>query len=782
MNDHALKVLEYNDLLSCLAGCAHSEPGSHLALRLLPCPDRQSVVADLALTQEALHLLEIEDVNLSEVQNTTAVLDRLRAEGSVLGSDDLMILLSNQKSVGTVRRTLREFAGALPGLSSLVQGMASFPEWERWVGRSFTESGEMMDNAGPELARVRRELRSARDTVLDRLEKFRTQDSAAKVIRDDYVTIRNGRYVLPVKPEYHRAFKGIVQSRSQSGQTLFVEPLFAVDLNNRLTGARVQEEKEIHRILARMSADAREVRESMASNLELLARLDLVLAKGRLGRKLDGIIPQPADETELVDARHPLLVLSPETECVPVSLGIGGASTALVITGPNTGGKTITLKTVGLLTLMAQSGIPIPAAEGTRMRVFSRVFADIGDEQSLSQNLSTFSAHMKVVSRILSHADHDTLVLLDELGAGTDPQEGSALGVALLEALGKKGTCVVVTTHHNLLKEFAYRAAYAKNASTVFDPESLKPTFRIKVGLPGRSHALKIAGQLGVDRNIIARAQEIMGTGAVRADELLGRLSEEVDREARARASAERISARLEADRDRLRIRRKAAQEKAEKIQEEARREASDFIRDLTRRGKDILKGLKDDPGSGRKGFPEKIREMRSEVMERLPPPAAVAPSGKPVSVGGRVEVMPLGIKATVTALLPGGKEAEVLSGEIRMRAPLRRLFMLEDGEGQSSSGIDQPPPVGYEGEGGLPVELNLLGFTVEDALESVDKVLDRSLMEPGYQLRIVHGKGSGALRKAITASLRDDPRVLKFGVAPREAGGAGVTVVELKT
>ncbi|NOY87682.1 MAG: endonuclease MutS2 [Deltaproteobacteria bacterium] len=781
MDDHALKVLEYKDLLSYLAGCAHSEPGSHLALRLLPHLDKQSAAADLSLTREILHLLDIGDINLSGVRNTAPILDRLRAEGSVLGPDDLMILLNNQKAVGSASQTVREFAGDLPGLSSLVQGMVSFSEWERWVDRSFTQSGEMLDNAGSELARARRELRSARDTIIGKLETFKTEDRMAKVIRDDYMTIRNGRYVLPVKPEYHRAFQGVIQSRSQSGQTLFVEPLFAVDLNNRLAGAKMREDEEIHRVLARMSADARGFRESMVSNLELLARLDLALAKGRLGRKLDGTIPQLDDETDLVEARHPLLVLNPDTECVPISLGIGGASTALVITGPNTGGKTITLKTIGLLTLMAQSGIPVPVAEGTRMRVFSRVFADIGDEQSLSQNLSTFSAHIKVVSQILSHADHDTLVLLDELGAGTDPQEGSALGMALLEALGKKRTCVVVTTHHNLLKEFAYRASYAKNASTVFDAESLQPTFQIKIGLPGRSHALKIAGRLGVDQKIITRAQEIMGTGAVRADELLGRLSEEVDREAKARASAERIMARLEAEKDRFRIRREGAKENIKKIQEEARKDASAFIRDLARQGKELLKGLKDDPGTGGREFPERIREMKSEVMNRLPPPAIRMSSGKPVSVGGRIEVIPLGIQAQVTALLPGGKEAEVLSGGIRMRVPLQRLSTLEDGGDEPSSGTDRPAIIGYEGEGSLPVELNLLGFTVEEALESVDRVLDRSLMEPGYQLRIIHGKGSGALRKAITESLRDDPRVLKFESAPQEAGGAGVTVVELK-
>ena len=782
MDDHALNVLEYKNLLSCLAGLAHSEPGADLALGLLPHVDLESVVADLSVTREALHLLETGDVNLSGVRNTASILDHLRAEGSVLAPEDLMTLLDNQKAVGSSRRAVRDASGDLPGLSFLVQGMESFPEWERWVARSFSESGEMLDNASRELSEVRRKLRSARSAVIGQLEAFRAREDVSRILRDDFLTQRNSRYVLPVKPEYHRAFKGVVQSTSQSGQTLFVEPLFAVDLNNRLTEAKLKEEEEIQRVLALMSAAARAVRESMISNLDLLARLDLILAKGRLGRDLKGIIPVLDDrETELVEARHPLLALNADIECIPVSLSVGGASTALVITGPNTGGKTITLKTIGLLTLMAQSGIPVPAAEGTRIRVFSRVFADIGDEQSLSQNLSTFSAHMAVVSGILSHADGETLVLLDELGAGTDPQEGSALGVALMEALGKRKTCVVVTTHHNLLKEFAFRASYATNASTVFDQESLQPTFRIKQGLPGRSHALKIALRLGVEGEIIERAREIMGTGAVKADELLGRLSEEVDRESRARASAERITAHLEAEKDRFRIRREEAGEKMKMARDEVRREAAALIRDLERQGKDLLKGLQENPGRNRRAFPDRIREMETEVTRRLPPPPSREPSGRPVSVGGHVEVMPLGVQGHVPAILPGGKEAEILSGGVRMRVPLRRLCSLEEDENRQPSGMDRTGTVGYEGSTDFPVELNLLGFTVEEALESMDRVLDRSVLEPATRLRIIHGKGTGALRRAIVGSLRDDPRVLRFGSAPLEAGGAGVTVVELK-
>lgn len=782
MNTHTLTVLEYRELTSHLADCAQSRPARQLAEGLLPETSAERVVRELSLTGEASRLLEQVDLDLSDVRDSAAVLTNLRVEGYVLQPGDLLVLLANQKAVGKAKKALRENGNGLAALKSIVRKMSTFRDWEEWVSRSISEEGEVLDSASPELAKARGDLRKARGSVVKRLEKYITKGSVAKVLQENYVTLRNGRYVIPAKLEYHRVFEGIVQDSSQSGQTLFVEPLFAVDLNNRFIRLKGHEEEQVRKVLARMSSAARDIRDELLNNLELLALLDLVLAKARLGRKLEGVIPGLDEETiDIVDARHPLLVLRSDVECIPIDLSVGGTIPTLVITGPNTGGKTVALKTIGLLTLMVQSGIPIPVGEGSKVRVFAQVFADIGDEQSLAQNLSTFSAHMSIVSDILKRSDTGTLVLLDELGAGTDPQEGSALGVAILEVLHEKGGCTVVTTHHNLLKEFAYRAPYAGNASTIFDLETLEPTYRMRSGLPGRSHALEVAGRLGVDKAVLNIAKEVIGSGAVRVDELLGRLSEELDRETRARVQAEKVSSQLDAERERLRIRQEKVREEVRRTREEARREAKTFMIDLKRKGKALLKEVKKSKVVDHGILADKITAMETDLDRRLPPTPGRKSDGGPVRPGQKVKILPLDIEGQVVTIFSEGKEAEVQSKDVRVRVPVSKLSALK-GEMDDGLSFDRgSTKVAYEGEAGVPVEINLLGCSVDEALQSVDTVLDRSLLGSARELRIVHGKGTGALRQAIMSALRDDPRVRRYQTAALNEGGAGVTVVELK-
>lgn len=782
MDHHALTVLEYRELLSHVALCAHSEPGAELVKNLLPYRDVDQVSSALGLTSEAMALLQLADPDLSAVCDISSALKALDIEGAILAPEDLLGILGNQAAVGVVKAAFRTLGQEAAGLSKIVQRMTRFQDWEDWVRSSISETGEVLDAASKALARCRGELRSTRDNVIRKLEGFCDRPSVIKVLQDGYITQRNGRYVIPARPEYHRVFEGVVQDTSQSGQTLFVEPLFAVDLNNRFAKAKIQEENEIRNALAAMSSAAREVREELSENLKLLAQLDLVLAKGRFGKGLDGVIPVIDDErTVLRKARHPLLELRKEGKCVPVDLGLDTESRVLVITGPNTGGKTVALKTFGLMTLMVQTGIPIPADSSSRIRLFSSLFADIGDEQSLTQNLSTFSAHISIIADILDNADGNTLILLDELGAGTDPQEGSALGVALLEAFHEKGAWAVVTTHHNLLKEFAFRAPYARNASAVFDQETLLPTYEIRMDMPGRSHALEIANRLGIGDGVVGRARKIMGTGAARVDELLGRLSEELVREAQARSRAEEVADRLEVEEERLRVRQTRIKDEEGRIKEEARREAVNLIRELNRKAKGLLRDMKKDPDSAPARLREEVAEMEREVSRRMPLPAVRKGLGGPVREGQEVEVAPLGVTGTVLALVSEGKEAEVQSGGIRMRLPLDHLTPREGkGEAGNRDAAGRLSTL-YLGDRDVPAEINLLGFTVDEALRSVDKVLDRSLIGTSRNLRIVHGKGTGALRRAILDSLNGDPRVLACRQAPQEEGGAGVTIVELK-
>ena len=779
MNEHTLIVLEYRETLSRLALHAQSEPGRSLARTVMPRTKKDDVLRECDNTQQAFTLLENSPPDLGSVNHTIDILDRLAVTGTVLEPLDLLALLQNQLAVRYARASVRDSELNLPALKSLVDGMVGIPDWERWVEKSISPKGEVLDIASPDLARARKELRSCRSTATGKLEEFIRGRTVGKVIQEQYVTLRNGRFVVPAKPEYHRAFEGVVQDTSQSGQTIFVEPLFAVQLNNQFTVAKAREEEEVRKVLARMSDEAAMSRHEMAANLGMLAELDLVLAKARFGVKLDGIIPGLDDDRAvLAHARHPHLVLEPGIHCVPIDIEIGGASSTLVITGPNTGGKTVALKTLGLLTLMVQSGIPVPVSDESRFRVFGNIFADIGDEQSLSQNLSTFSGHMKVIAGILENADETTLVLLDELGAGTDPQEGSALSIALLEVLHEKQACTVITTHHNLLKEFAYRAPFASNASTVFDSTSLEPTYRLRLGAPGRSHALEVARGLGIDSTVISRAKEVMGSGAVQVDDLLGRLTEEVDRESVARVKAESMTQELEVQRQDLETARSDLIKQAREARNSARREARALVRDIERRGKEIINRMKQTGDQAKPLLRNSVRQAEAEIEKRFPAPPPRKGQG-PIIQGKEVYVLSLGVRGSVTELLAGGREAEVLSGGIRMKVSVDDLAPA--GDENTAAGPVGTGKISYDGSSDAPLEINLVGVKVDDALHSLDKALDRSLLGPGRILRVVHGKGTGALKKAVSGALKGDPRVLAFGPAPLNEGGAGVTIVELK-
>ena len=395
------------------------------------------------------------------------------------------------------------------------------------------------------------------------------------------------------------------------------------------------------------------------------------------------------------------------------------------------------------------------------------------------QNLSTFSGHMKIIAEILEDADNSTLVLLDELGAGTDPQEGSALSIALLEALHQKQTCTVITTHHNLLKEFAYRAPFASNASTVFNSSTLEPTYQLRLGAPGRSHALEVAHGLGLSGSVISRAKEVRGRGAVQVDDLLGRITEEVDRESFARSRAESIMEELEVQRRDLDDARKDLTRKAKEDRDAARREARALVRDIERKGKKILDKVKKASDQAGPLLKSSIRQAEMEIDKRLPPLPPRKGHG-PIIRGINVEILSLGVRGSVEELLAGGREAEILSGGIRMRVPVDDLAPA-GGEGFDTADQVIKGGVSFEGSSDAPSEINLVGTRVDDALQSLDKALDRSLLGPGRILRVVHGKGTGALKKAVSGALKGDPRVVAFGPAPLNEGGAGVTIVELK-
>ncbi len=781
MNAHTLKVLEYGEVLLKLASCAQSAPGRDRVRSLLPCGMEKEVREDCARTSEAIKLLEHSLPDLGKVTDVLPILKHLQMEGALLEPLQLLSLLGNQVSIRSAKAALRDSEIHLPRLEAIMEGMTSLAQWESRVKNSISDSGEILDSASPGLKSARKRQRDLKEKVIGSLERFIRGQSVSKVIQEPFVTTRNGRYVVPARPEYHREFQGVVQDSSQSGQTLFVEPLFAVGMNNDLAESEELVRKEIRKVLQSLTDDARSHRDVMAANLEALGTLDLVLAKARFGLLLNGVFPRlDPGLTDLKMARHPLLELDSETSCVPIDIGVGGEKTVLVITGPNTGGKTAALKTLGLLTLMVQSGVPVPVDPESRIKVFVRVFADIGDEQSLAQNLSTFSGHVKILAQLLKEADGETLVLLDELGAGTDPQEGSALGVALLEALQKKGSCVVVTTHHNLLKEYAFRSETSENASTLFDIDTLCPTFTLRMGAAGRSYALEIAGRLGLDQAIVQRSRDIIGAGGARMDELLERLGDELDRQEAARRKAEETAGELEAARARQVQRQEKYRKEVGEIREEARIKARGLLRELEEKGRDILRNLpRETREEARGALREGLAGMRAEVA-RIVPPVRAEEGGKGVKIGDDVRILSLGVQGKVEGLTAASGLAEVVCGGIRMKVPTTDLAPVQEREMDppSSSGAGG---VTYSGTVGSLPEIRLLGKRVPEALDSMERFLDRALMGSFQTLRIVHGGGTGALKKAIREALRKDSRVVSFGPAPLNEGGEGVTVVQLK-
>ena len=782
MDTHTLTVLEYGEMLAKLALFAQSEPGKALVSSQFPRLIDGEVRNECALTAEGLRLVGLSPPDLGLVSDVSPAIDFLRVEGAVLEPAGLFSLFANQMAVRSTKNALRESVEELPGLSTIADSMTGLPEWEQGVRKAISDTGEVLDTASRGLAAARKKHRLARENVVGRLERFIRGRSVSRVIQEPYVTTRNGRHVVPAKPEYHREFEGVVQDSSQSGQTLFVEPLFAVGLNNDVAQSENLVREEIRKVLARLSDEARGHRDAMTANMKSLATMDLVLARARFGSRMGWVLPElDNDRTTLRQAMHPLLATDPGTNCVPVDICVGGEKTTLVITGPNTGGKTVTLKTLGLLTLMVQSGIPVPVADNSRVRVFTRVFADIGDEQSLSQSLSTFSGHMKVIADLLREADGRTLVLLDELGAGTDPQEGSAIGMALLESLQDRRSCVVVTTHHNLLKDFAFRSPPAENASTLFDIDTLEPVYKLRMGAAGKSYALEIAERLGLDARVVKRAREIIGAGGTKVEDLLGRLGEEIDRREATRQKAEETAEKMESARIRQASRQEKYRDQIRNIREKARKDARDTLLEIVNRGREIIKDLSfKDKEIARQSLQKGLKAIKEEIRRKTPPPPKSRKKGGIVNAGDDVRIIPLGVLGRIEALAADRSEAEIVSGGIRMRVPIKDLEPAA-GQGPVPGPPRKPAPVAYNGTNEERTEINLLGKTISEALDSVDRLIDRSLMGSLQTLRIVHGRGTGALKKAINEALRNDPRVSSCEPAPMNEGGEGVTVVKLK-
>jgi len=782
MNEQTLRVLEFNKILDMLCRETSCALGRRLAEELRPSVDPDWIGAALAMTTEARRAWEETGrLPLGGLHDVAAVVERARV-GGVLAPEDLLRVGTTVAGGRRLREYFAERRERFPLLWAVAARCGSFRRIEDELARCLGPAGEVLDDASPELRKLRNLLRTLQNRVRDKLESLIHGGEHQKYLQEALVTLRNGRFVIPVKQEFKAMLPGIVHDQSASGATVFIEPMAVVELNNQLRGAEAEEEEEVFRILSMLTGLIGEEAGPIAATLAALAELDLALAKGRLSLGTGCSEPEVNSEgwLELRGARHPLLT----GEVVPIDVVLGRDFDTLVITGPNTGGKTVTLKTIGLLTLMAQSGLHIPARIGSTVGVFAQVACDIGDEQSIEQSLSTFSSHLTHIVALLKElAGSRTLVLLDELGAGTDPAEGAALAMAILEHLHARGVRTVATTHYSELKAFAYQTPGVQNASVEFDVVSLRPTYRLAIGLPGQSNAYAIAGRLGLEASIVARARSLVSREDRQVEELIGTIAEDAKAAREARRSAEELHARgdrfkqdYEAELARLR------REKDELLRG-ARREAREILHETRRETENLLRLLQEaENGSGRREAAKAIREEIQTRLTRLAedePELVAADGAGPVDLrpGEAVHCRSLDKPGHVLGV-NGDGTASVQVGIVKVTLPLADLTRVEE-----NARPDRGGNLGVLGQNkalSVNPELDLRGMRVDEALAATDKYLDDLFLAGLSKALIIHGKGTGALRQAVGDYLRGHPHVREARMGLPNEGGAGVTMIEL--
>jgi DNA mismatch repair protein MutS2 len=805
MNPRALRVLGYDKVLEKVAEQCAFSGGTELARAMLPSDDLVTVQEWLDETSEAYKLLEQKtDIGFGGARDVRGALEKAE-RGSMLLPLDLLEIKNTLIRARSLRNTLTRLEHTFPRLADIAYGIEPCDHVVSEIGRCINDRAEVADGASTELARIRQELRQAQERLLSTLDRLVQSSSIQPYLQDALVTQRQGRYVIPVRAEYKGQVDGIIHDQSASGATLFVEPIKVVQQNNAVREWELQEEKEVRRILTELSELAADEAPYIRNNVHVLARLDFTFAKARYAYIIEAVKPevlafQPpkkhqhgADEAvahhpgSVIDfrrARHPLL--DPET-VVPIDMYLDEETYIVIITGPNTGGKTVTLKTTGLLTLMAQSGMMIPTEPGSKLTVFEGIYADIGDEQSIEQNLSTFSSHMTHIIDILEEADPRSLVLFDELGAGTDPEEGSALAMALLENLRDRGITTLATTHYSDLKLYAHNTPGVINASVEFDVETLSPTYELSIGLPGRSNALTIASRLGLNPVIIDHAEKIVRPDTLQADALLDEIrrakQEGLRAEERAKAR-ERQSQLVERD---LRYQLANIEETRREVVAETRalmeRELG-LVRDEIKEMRRSLARNGEFGGSAHSDFLARAeaelsrRQAESEAVnqEVILPGNSDEQLVGPIEVGDRVWVPSLQASGEVLALHPRSEEADVQLGNFRLKLPVKRMELRQKAQREEpKSAVAVPAARPSPG-----LELDLRGVRVEEGLERVERYLDDAYMARLPWVQIIHGKGTGALRDAVRTAVKDHPLVSSARAGGPGEGGDGVTVVKL--
>ena len=786
MNEHVVRVLELDKILESLAQKTSFSASRQLATSLRPSPEPSEVKSRLAVTTEGRWLADNRpDLRVAGASEVRPLVERA-ALGGILEPSDLLEIDSTIVGASRLRSGLPKTRAATPMLSQRASEIPALDRLGQEINKCLNDRGELRDSASSLLGRLRSDIRVAHRRVQDHLDQIMRSGIRAGFVQEPIITQRSGRYVLSVKAEHRRHMRGVVHDQSASGATVYVEPLATVEMSNSLRRLQIREQHEIRRILSELSKQVANHAPAIVETVELLAEIDLALAAGRLSSEHKASCPLLPDESagrtiHLQDARHPLIGES----VVPINFEMDQAHRVVVITGPNTGGKTVALKTLGLLTLMAQSGLHIPANPGSRLAVFGRLFADIGDEQSIEQSLSTFSSHMTHVIEALDLADGNTLILLDEIGAGTDPEEGSALARATIRDLLAKGSWVVATTHFGELKVFAHETPAVINAAVEFDSGTLSPTYNLMMGLPGQSNALEIASRLGLDASILTDARAMLDGGRLSLEGLLQNTRSELETASKLRKEA--TAAQQEVERLRRELADRLAQIETERARavEATRQEALQELDRIRRDIKELGESVRDDqpriaPGTATR----KVRELTKQIASRAqPPPVAGRNESRDSEVGDRVIVKYLQQSGVVTSINQDGTEAEVQLDKARLRAPTSQLEPAARG---SSSRYVRPRTsavsfVPRSPRPPAPAEIDLRGYRAEDIQPALERHLNDAFMDGMASMRIIHGKGAGTLRRVVREHVGSHSIVKSASSAPQNEGGEGVTVIELE-
>ena len=794
MNPKALKTLEYNKIIDKLTEFAGSALAKEMCRNLQPSTDLYEIQALQKETSDALsRIYQKGAVSFRGVRDIRGSIKRLEI-GAIIGINELLSICSLLDVCSKVKAYSRndrdpDFEDSLEAMFQALQPLTPVSSEIR---RCIASEEELNDDASPALFKIRRSMRQINDKVHAQLQTM-VNGSARTYLQDAVVTMRNGRYCIPVKAEHRGQIPGMIHDQSSTGSTLFVEPMAVIKLNNDLRELELKEEKEIEMILATLSARCGEETEALRDDLDLLTKLDFIFARAQLSRSMNGTQPDFNEEGRILikKGRHPLL---DKKKVVPIDIQLGKDFELLIITGPNTGGKTVSLKTVGLFTLMGQAGLHIPAFDHSELSVFHEVFADIGDEQSIEQSLSTFSAHMTNTVSILKEADDRSLVLFDELGAGTDPTEGAALAIAILSNLHRRGSRVMATTHYSELKVFALSTPGVENGCCEFDVETLRPTYRLLIGVPGKSNAFAISQKLGLSQDIIEEAKTHLTKQDEDFEDLLADLEQkrvtieqERDQINSYKEEIRELKQRLESKQEKLDLSRdkilREANEQARNILQEAKDYADTTIRNFQKYGKAAGVSAKD--MEKERG---KLREKMSTVDKKLsaknaaPKKSHKQLTAKDLRIGDSIKVLSLNLKGTVSTLPDAKGNLFVQMGILRSQVNIRDLEKLDDtvitGGNFSKTGSGK---IKISKSASVSTEINLLGKTVDEAIMELDKYLDDAYIAHLPSVRIVHGKGTGALRKGVHNYLRRQKHVKSYRLGEFGEGDAGVTIVEFK-